>query len=1203
MSVRKAVMPVVLSVLWLILAFAGAALQSRSLAASSPLADATSSATLSSWWANEVAVQGSYAFITEESGLRIIDVSDPLSPVSAGFCETTERADHVAVLGDYAYVTAPSGLRVIEVSDPANARQVGLYVAPLSPWNVAAQGSFAYVTDGRYLRVVDVADPTNPIERGACDIGQAHAVAVAGSYAYVADGYNSRLCVVDVSDPYHPVRNGCCAVVGNAVDVVVRGSYAYVAAGNGVYIVDVTNPINPTIVGSALPGGTLGLAVGGDYAYLAGVYPSTLYTVNISDPSNPRLEAWQILPGYPWGVAASGGYVYVAAREAGLVIRPAYGATPTPTPTSTPSATVTATPTLTATPTRTPTATRTTTPTDSSTVTATPWPEVTELILQQGFDGYTGTEDTYISSWFPTANYGISDTLRVRSDGVEEGLIRFELPALPAGAQLLDAQLDLYSSYRSNANTLNVDVHEVTTAWDEMGATWYLPWTYPGAGKDYEDPALTTVPVTEAQRWYSFDVTAAVQHWLDAPAANHGLILRRQDPYGVFHTFVSSEHPDASFRPRLRITYRWFPAVTPTFTRTPSATISATATETPTASSTPTATATATPTATSSATPTASSTGTATATSAAPAPDLAIASVSSSMQGYAGGCITGIQPLALRACIVNRGDLPAGPFYVLAGGCLSSITTWQVAGLAAGQSTCLETETQPLWWSACEILADAYQQVNESDESNNAWSGIVAVPTLPAECTATATSTSTPTASSSATPTATLTLTPTATETNAPTETSTSTAMPTATASSTATPTSTSSLTPTMTGTASATASYTATGTPTSSATPTLTTTPTATATSTAPVWHAYLAAIVHVYPQPPQPTATASLTSTPTQTATNTRTPTLTPTPTRTATTTRTSTSTPMPTASRTRTATSTGTTTATHTPTRTATSTFTRTSTATHTLAPTKTGTPSATTTPTHTSTRTPTRTPTSTPTFTLTTTATRTPSRTPTPSRTVMPTATPTPQWVTILSETWEVPAVTVATWDFVDNNGSAYGEYYWWLRLCRPYAGSFSGWAVGGGAAGGYKSCGTNYPNNADSWMVYGPFSLADASDALFVYKLWLNTERDHDGLCDMASIDGRNFYDGSCYSGNSSGWVDALGDLRDWPQLGNLMGQPRVWIALNFVSDSANTLAEGAHMDNLWLGKCVSPSCLGTRLMPESDGPGVKIVPSSATLRR
>jgi C1A family cysteine protease len=276
-------------------------------------------------------------------------------------------------------------------------------------------------------------------------------------------------------------------------------------------------------------------------------------------------------------------------------------------------------------------------------------------------------------------------------------------------------------------------------------------------------------------------------------------------------------------------------------------------------------------------------------------------------------------------------------------------------------------------------------------------------------------------------------------------------------------------------------------------------------------------------------------------------------------------------------------------------------RTSDMAHTPTPTSTPTATSSPTPTKTSTLTPTKTPTATPTSTSTPTRTKTPTSTPTPTSTTppgfkiylplivknypsvtptrtvtptqpvtTPTQTPTPTqpaatptqtptsttqpsgWVTILEETFE--GSFPGEWEVFDNYDGD-GEYYWGKRDCRAYAGSYSGWAVGSGADGAALSCGSNYPDDAESWMVYGPFSLADAAAGDLTFKLWLNSEADYDGIYRSASTDGSTFY-GIWTTAISDGWIDRTLDLTDVPTLGDLTGEQEVWIALMFYSDSS-----------------------------------------------
>ena len=182
-----------------------------------------------------------------------------------------------------------------------------------------------------------------------------------------------------------------------------------------------------------------------------------------------------------------------------------------------------------------------------------------------------------------------------------------------------------------------------------------------------------------------------------------------------------------------------------------------------------------------------------------------------------------------------------------------------------------------------------------------------------------------------------------------------------------------------------------------------------------------------------------------------------------------------------------------------------------------------------------------------------------------------------WETLVNTTFE--GDFPGSWDVFDNDSTSNGEYYWAARNCRSYAGTNSGWAVGGGVNGNPLSCGSNYPKDVDSWMVYGPFSLVNATAARLDFKLWLNSEIDYDGIAYVASIDGINF-NGNFHSGNSGGWIDRTLDLSSIYNLGDLRGQPQVWVAIIFISDFSTNYAEGAYVDNIVLRRCMETTCPG-----------------------
>ncbi len=191
---------------------------------------------------------------------------------------------------------------------------------------------------------------------------------------------------------------------------------------------------------------------------------------------------------------------------------------------------------------------------------------------------------------------------------------------------------------------------------------------------------------------------------------------------------------------------------------------------------------------------------------------------------------------------------------------------------------------------------------------------------------------------------------------------------------------------------------------------------------------------------------------------------------------------------------------------------------------------------------------------------------------------------PGWVTIASQNFE--GTFPGDWIVWDDNGSTYGEYYWGKRNCRPYAGSYSGWGVGGGAQGAALSCGSTYPHNARSWMVYGPFDLRDAAAGEMRFQVWLSTEPGDEAFWGV-SVNGVNFY-GYAWSTQTGGWVEKGIDFTRVPTLTNVLGREAVWVALVFSSDGSGARAEGVYVDNIEVRVCYR-GCPGSRYIQTWGG--------------
>lgn len=309
-----------------------------------------------------------------------------------------------------------------------------------------------------------------------------------------------------------------------------------------------------------------------------------------------------------------------------------------PTPTNTPTHTATTRP-ATATPTRTPTTAPTNTPTATHTPTNTPtsipaggW----QLVL-------TPNADASISVYQPNTPFGSSPNGFVEWNANPTGaqvnsarsfLLRFDNlhTKVIAGARVISAQLVVYQKGGGWGNSTNsqlvLTAYNLNRSFSEPFVTWFedgitSEWQVPGAlGSTDLGSAISSQivkPYSNLGGFITFDVTTAVQGWMDNPGSNRGLKVQAEycnielppgqfGPGGdcagqVWVTLSTKEDAgewpkfgDYSYRPRLLINFWTLPTPTPTFTPTNTPTAPATATPTPTPVNTPTGAATNTPT-------------------------------------------------------------------------------------------------------------------------------------------------------------------------------------------------------------------------------------------------------------------------------------------------------------------------------------------------------------------------------------------------------------------------------------------------------------------------------------------------------------------------------------------------------------------------------------------------------------------------------
>ncbi len=183
--------------------------------------------------------------------------------------------------------------------------------------------------------------------------------------------------------------------------------------------------------------------------------------------------------------------------------------------------------------------------------------------------------DTYLKSGGDQdKNYGADNRLFVSDESKKHrALLKFDLSGFDSTFVVNSATLDLYLSNHGGpgASWATIAAYGMERDWREGtgdgvvtgdGATWAeadggVAWTTPGGDHAVASASVTIIPeVSDA--WYSWDIKALVQDWVNDPAKNYGMMLRlltEINGENINREFTSNDEADASLLPRLTIDY------------------------------------------------------------------------------------------------------------------------------------------------------------------------------------------------------------------------------------------------------------------------------------------------------------------------------------------------------------------------------------------------------------------------------------------------------------------------------------------------------------------------------------------------------------------------------------------------------------------------------------------------------------------------
>lgn len=252
---------------------------------------------------NDVFVKDDYVYLADMQSFTIIDIKDKSNPKlitsydlfkegTTSYLKRLSEGDkllinypnvnNVFVDGEYAYLTDNIGLKIFNITDKSKPVLVGSKDTFYNSKKVYVNNNFAYVIDDiDGLQIIDISNKENPLKVGMCDTyGSAEDICIKDRYAYIADGLNG-LFVVDlefkdffsIGTTIFNDKN-----INNLNSVFEDNNYVYVCNNNNLIILKINMAdniflSNSTIINNFITSGkTNDLFIKENFAYLVDTF-------------------------------------------------------------------------------------------------------------------------------------------------------------------------------------------------------------------------------------------------------------------------------------------------------------------------------------------------------------------------------------------------------------------------------------------------------------------------------------------------------------------------------------------------------------------------------------------------------------------------------------------------------------------------------------------------------------------------------------------------------------------------------------------------------------------------------------------------------------------------------------------------------------------------------------------------------------------
>ena len=271
------------------------------------------------------AINGRVIVANSDGGTVLVNTQDPSSAFLYNKYETG-YAYKVTIDGNYAYIIGNGYLTIMDITAPASVTIVNSVHYSSPSIGITAVGGYAYIAAGSDgIVIIDVDPPATAfVVNYVSTTYYAEAVSVSGSYAYACINSSplGAISIINIDPPATALEIGTVPLTDTAYEIDISGNYAFVANETaGIAVLDITNPLSVSLVGSFPLSGTSlqGIDILYNYAFMVD-YSYGLIVVDISNPTVPVEAASLPTKGYLKDIAVYEKYAYIGGLAGGLRI-------------------------------------------------------------------------------------------------------------------------------------------------------------------------------------------------------------------------------------------------------------------------------------------------------------------------------------------------------------------------------------------------------------------------------------------------------------------------------------------------------------------------------------------------------------------------------------------------------------------------------------------------------------------------------------------------------------------------------------------------------------------------------------------------------------------------------------------------------------------------------------------------------------------